>query len=251
MKKIFSIHNLVLFIIVTSWMPLRMSAQVAGMAASIPVDGYVILSNGDTLKGKIKWSLKYVENNPIEIKFTSENGAVKSFNASEIPGFGNYNYVRMTKEDFDAPSEPELENYESMKSFRKGEPVFLNRLLDGRIKVFQNRSSIGIGGDKVVSISKYDGIEFSFSSGEGLKIGPTYRTAYRVIKGRTRYLSYFVTKDNGALLKIEKDNFDSVFSILFGDCTSIQQELGKNPDLRNFKNFTLLAEVYNQLCKIQ
>jgi hypothetical protein len=251
MKKILIILDLFLFVIVTSWLPLRMSAQVAGMAASMPVDGYVILSNGDTLKGKIKWSLKYVENNPIEIKFTAENGYTKTFNASEIPGFGNYNYVKMTKESFDAPFEPELENYESMKSFKKGVPVFLNRLLDGRIKVFQNRSSVGLGGDKEVTISKYDGIKFSFSSGEGLMVGPSYRTDYRVIKGRTRYLSYFVTKDNGALLKIEKDNFDNMFSILFGDCPAIQQELGKNPDLQNFKNFTLLAEVYNQLCKVQ
>jgi hypothetical protein len=250
MKKILINLNLSLFVIVISMMPRSMSAQAAGMAASVPVDGYVILSNGDTLKGKIKWSLKYVENNPIEIKFTAGNGSVKTFNASEIPGFGNLNYTIVTKKDFDAPSEPELENYESMKSFKKGVPVFLNRLLDGRIKIFQNRSSIGVGGNKVVSMSNYDGIRFSFSSGDGLMIGPSYRTAYKVIKGRTRYLSYFVTKDNGALQKVEKDNFESIFSTLFGDCPAIQEELEKNPDLRSFKNFSLLAEVYNILCKV-
>jgi hypothetical protein len=246
MSKTFISLNLILSVMLTTWMPVRIFAQVNGMAATMPVDGYVILSNGDTLNGKIKWSLKYVENNPVEIKFTAENGSAKVFSASEIPGFGNY--IRMTKRDFDTPLETELENYESMPSFKKGVPVFLNRLLDGRIKVFQNRSSIGQGGDKMETISIFDGLKFSFSRGEGLMIGPTYRTSYRVIEGRTRYSSYFVTKDHGALLKIEKDNFDSIFSTLLEDCPEIQQELGKNPDLRSFKNFMLLAEVYNQLC---
>jgi hypothetical protein len=56
----------------------RLHAQVdefaPGMASEIPVPGYVILSNGDTLFRKIRWALKYVENNPVEVKFIAENG---------------------------------------------------------------------------------------------------------------------------------------------------------------------------------
>jgi ABC-type sugar transport system substrate-binding protein len=38
-----------------------------GQAPVLPVPGYVIYSNGDTVWGKLTWSLKYVENNPVEI----------------------------------------------------------------------------------------------------------------------------------------------------------------------------------------
>jgi hypothetical protein len=239
--------GLIILIMITVVMPLKLSAQVAGMAAMMAVDGYVVLSNGDTLQGSIKWSLKYVENNPVEIKFTARNGATKIFNASEIRGFGNY--MKAVKKDFDTPEELELENYVSMPSMKKGVPVFLNRLMDGKIIIFQNRSSLGTSSAKVEEHSKIDGISFNFTPGEGLYIGPTYRTSYRIIEGRTRYSSYFVSKANGALIKVEKENYDSLFPSLFGDCPGIEQELLKNPDLRKFKNFTILAEVYNQTCK--
>lgn len=207
-------------------MPVETSAQVEGMP--MPSDGYVILRNGDSLYGRITWRLKYVENNPVEIKFTPENGSTIIYNASEILGF---------------------DDYVSMPSFKKGVPVFLNRLLNGRIKVFQNRSSVVIVNDKVETTTEFDGLEFSYSLEEGLTIGPRFITSSRVIESRTRYSSYFVTKDNGALQKIEKENFESGFSTLFGDCQAIQLELIRNPDLGKFKNFLLLTEIYNQLCK--
>jgi hypothetical protein len=222
-----------------------LSAQ-NGLAPGRIVDGYVIQSNGDTLIGQLKWRLKYVENNPVEIKFISENGVTNNFNASEIYGFGNY--TSLFKEDFDAPAEYKLENYESKPSFKKGIPVFYNRLLAGRMTVFQNRSSNQLGGDKVEEISKIDGIAFDFSSDEGLSVGPSYMTSYRIIQGRPRHSSYYVEKNNQAFIKIKKDNYETVFSSLFGDCPEIQLELENNPDLRKFKNFILLAEVYNQLC---
>jgi len=239
--------KLITMIIGVIWMPITLSAQYGSSPTFVLVDGYVILSNGDTLNGQLKWKLKYVENNPVEIKFVSENGATKVFNASEIPGFGNY--IRPTKEDFDTQLELQREDYVSMPSFKKGIPVFYNKLLDGRIKIYLNRSSLQSGGDKIVEISKFDGISFGFSRDEGLTIGPTYRTSYKIIEGRVRNSSYFVSKDNEALIKVEKDNFDTVFTSLFEDCPEIQLELEKNPELRKFKNFMLLAEVYNHICK--
>lgn len=227
-------------------MPSGIYAQDYRAAAVIPVNGYVILSNGDTLNGKIKWRLKYVEINPTEIKFTADNGNTRIFSADEINGFGNY--LRITKEYFDTQEELEMENYISMPSFKKGVPVFYNLLLDGRIRVFQNRSSLQLVGEKVEEISEYDGIVFSFSRDEGLRIGPTYKISYRIIEGRIRHSSYFLSKDEGSLLKVTRDNYNGYFKSLFEDCPDIQQELVNNPDLRKFKNFILLTEVYNQLC---
>jgi hypothetical protein len=238
-------RNLILMLIGVLLMPAGLSAQY-GVAPVIFVDGYVIQSNGDTISGQLKWRLKYTENNPVEIKFVSEVGTTTIFKASEIPGFGNY--IRFIKEDFDAPAEYQLENFVSKPSFKKGIPVFYNRLLDGRITVFQNRSSNQLGGDKIEEVSKTDGIAFSFSGDEGLIIGRSYTTSYRTIKGRVRHSSYYVEKNNKPFIKVKKDNYDTLFSSLFEDCHEIQLELENNPDLRKFKNFMLLAEVYNQIC---
>jgi len=246
MSKIYIDLSLILMVIGFILVPTTLFAQ-KGMAPGMLVDGYVIQSNGDTLNGRLKWRLKYVENNPVEIKFISENGATNIFNASEIPGFGNY--TSLIREDFDDPEEFLLENYISKPSFKKGIPVFYNRLLDGRIVVFQNRSSNQLGGDKVEVISKIDGIAFGFSGDEGLTIGPSYTTSYRIIEGRVRHSSYYVEKNNESFIKVKKDNFDTVFNSLFEDCPEIQLELEKNPELREFKNFMLLVEVYNQICK--
>ncbi|MEZ4997527.1 MAG: hypothetical protein R2758_08710 [Bacteroidales bacterium] len=84
--------------------------------------------------------------------------------------------------------------------------------------------------------------------GEGLSIGPTYRTDYRIIEGRSRYSSYFVVKDGGEMIKVERETYDPIIDQLFGDCPAMQDEFARNPDLRKFKNFMILAEVYNSLC---
>jgi hypothetical protein len=150
--------------------------------------------------------------------------------------------------DFEGTGMPQ-ENYVSMPSMKKGTPVFYNRLLDGKLQVYQNRSSVIITKETAEVNTEFDGIEFRYSKENGLTVGPTYRTSYRIIESRTRYSSYFIIKDHGAFQKIDKDNYDLVFPALFGDCPQIQGELIKNPELRKFKNFMILTEVYNQLCR--
>jgi hypothetical protein len=243
---------IILLSIMLSGLDFQLSAQdsesvTPGMTATIPVPGYVILSNGDTLFGKIRWALKYVENNPVEIRFTAENGASESFNAAEIKGFGNQ--LKVWMEDNPAAFLMDQENYVSIPSFRKGVPVFMNRLLKGRITIYQNRSAVIIGSATTVAEdNRIDGIAFNFTPGEGLFIGPSYRTDYSIIKGRSRFLSYYVVKDAAAMIKVEKDNYESLFKTLFGDCSAIDQELTKNPDLTKFKNFMILVEIYNNIC---
>jgi hypothetical protein len=228
-------------------MPYKLSSQYAGLPPSGAVYGYVLLSNGDTLQGLVKWRVKYVENNLAEIMFTSKNGNSKIFNASEISGFGHY--IGGKVNDPYTPESPDNENYVSVPSLKKGIPVFMYRFLDGRIKVFQHRSIQLMSSGFDEKSPKIDGISFSFNSIEGLSIGPSYKTLYRIVAGRSGYSSYLVSKDKGNLLEIDKKNYDNIFPSLFGDCPEIGQEIVKNPDLARFKNFMILTEVYNQICK--
>jgi len=71
---------------------------------------------------------------------------------------------------------------------------------------------------------------------------------YRIVEYNTRFTSYFVMIDNGPMLKVSKDGYDSFFNNCFGNCPAIDDEIRKNPDLRSFKNFMILAEVYNEIC---
>jgi hypothetical protein len=238
----FNFQRWFLYMAVILVIPLEISAQ-PGQTGPFAGEGYVIMKNGDTLKGRINWRMKYTENNPTEIKFIPENGSEQILNAGEISGLAIY-----PRTDFEGNEMPQ-DNYVSLPAMKKGTPVFYNRLLDGRLRVFQNRSSVIITKETAEVNTVFDGIEFRYSKETGLTIGPVYKTSYRIIESRTRFSSYFIIKDQGEFQKIDKDNYDSVFPALFGDCNEIQQELNKNPDLRKFKNFMILAEVYNQLCR--
>lgn len=221
------------------------SAQGHGQAAVVPFDGYVILTSGDTLVGKLRWMLKYIENNPAQIKFFADNGTSKVFNAGDIIGFGNY--TKIVKKDFDSPEEFELEHYVSMKSFKKKEPVFMNRLINGKITVYQNRSSFENSSQVIEEQYIKDGIYFDFTP-DGLVIGPDYIVQYRIIEKGFRFSSYYVSKEGGELIKLEKGNYQSLFPSLFNDCKEILEEVQNDPELALFKNFMIMAEVYNKLC---
>jgi hypothetical protein len=238
---------LIILIMIAIAMPLKLSSQYPGMPPGGSVYGYVLLSNGDTLQGLVKWRVKYVENNLAEIMFTAKNGNSKIFNASEISGFGHYAGGKVKY--INTPESPENENYVSVPSLKKGSPVFMYRFLDGRIRVFQHRNIQGFSQKLNEEPSKMDGISFSFSRDKGLVIGPSYKTSYTIIDGRSHYSDYLISKDKGNLLEVDKKNYDTIFQVLFGDCPEIAQEIRKNPDIASFKNFMILAEVYNQLCK--
>jgi hypothetical protein len=253
MKPIKSIYGMIILVAVTMVPTLQLSAQdegrFPGTAPLIPVEGYVILNDGETLYGKIRWTLKYVENNPVEIKFYAENGATISYDAGEIKGFGNR--IDQWIEGNPIPISLEMENYVSVLSYKKKVPVFMNRLIDGIITVYQNRSSVFHSSSKVIEKTRMDGINFTFSFDDGLSIGPNFRTEYNVIYRRTGFSSYYVSKDSEPLVKVDKDNYEALFKTLFGDCPAIDQEIERNPDLMKFKNFMIVAEVYNQVCQVE
>jgi hypothetical protein len=213
-----------------------------GMAPGMKVPGYVILSSGDTVYGELKWALKYVENNPVEIKFTAQNGVSKDLNASEIKGFGQNTGLL-----------PGPEHYVSLPSMKKGVPVFMNRLITGRITVFQDRSSVMITSSKttgkVEGKLRIDGVHFTWVPGDGLYVDMSLAKNYRIIEYNTRFTSYLVVRDNSPIVKVTKDDYDSFFNSCFGNCPAIDDEVRKNPDLKSFKNFMIMAEVFNNLCK--
>lgn len=240
-NKILYFFTLVMFAI---GMPSRLLSQFGpGISPGAAVYGYVLLSNGDTIQGLVKWKAKYVDNNLAEIMFTAKNGNSKIFNASEISGFGHYTEGK-AKDLY-----PGNENYESIPSLNKSIPVFIYRYLDGRIRVFQHRTTKGMFTGKVEKLSEIDGNSFSFKPDDGLSIGPSYKTSYTVIEGRSHFLSYLVSKEKGKLLELNKKNYENVFPTLFGDCPEIGKEIEKNPDLAMYKNFMILVEIYNQICK--
>lgn len=246
MSKGFSTLCLIMLLVICTGIQSTISAQLSGMPPMGNVYGYVILSNGDTLPGLIKWKLKYVENNLAEITFTAKNGNSRDFKAGDIPGFG-YN-PGASINDFSRPEDPGYENYESVPSLKKEIPVFISRFINGRIKVFQNRSQIHFSG-KDEELSGIEGIVFTFIPDKGLFIGQVYKPANVIIsimKGNTNYL---VRKDKGKLMKIDKKNYADAFPTLFGGCPDIEKELVKNPGLAEFKNFIILTEVFNQICK--
>ena len=235
---------LFILMVLAGYMPFLQSQNTGmptGFAPGVYVPGYVILSSGDTIYGELKWALKYVENNPVEIKFTDEKGS-RNLNATDIKGFGQ-------KTGF----LPEPEHYLSLPSMKKGEPVFMNRLIKGKINVYQNRSSGMITTSrtvgKVEGNLRIDGIHFTWIPGDGLYVNLSLAKDYRIVEHYTRFTSYFVTKESSPMVKVTKDDYDSFFNTWFGDCPAIDDEVRKNPDLKSFRNFMILVEVYNKLCR--
>jgi len=218
-------------------------SQTNGVTTPVAGVGTVILHSGDTLDGRVNWRMKYVENNPTEIKFIPKNGPSAIYKASDLAEIIVYPV------DFETDEPMPPENYVSLPSMKRGEPVFYNRMINGKVQVFQNRSSVVTTHEVSEITSEFDGIEFRWSKKEGLTVGPTYKVSSRVLASKTRFSSYFISKNKAPLVKVDRDNYDALFQQLFGDCPEIQNELTKNPDLRKFKNFMILAEVYDQLCR--
>jgi hypothetical protein len=251
MKNRLNMARLVSLLAISLAFSLAVKAQTEdlpeGMPPGLMTEGYMINGKGDTISGKLRWTLKYVENNPVEIKFAGDNGMSGNFTAGEIQGFG---FVRKVWMDNDpVPVAAGFEEYVSIPSFKKNSPVFMHRLLYGRLTVYQNRSAVSLSTSTVKTDSRINGIGFSFVPGEGLTIGPTYKTSYKIIEGRTRYGSYYVSINGAPYFKVEKDNYDGLFTKLFGGCKAIDDEVAKNPDIAKFKNFMILAEIYNEECK--
>ena len=215
-----------------------------GMAPLAPLPGFVVLMSGDTILGEIACG-EFTENFMADVKFTGKDGIKTRYSASGVKGMGIC--LSGFCPDINPSDYFNWDIYEIRPSPKKGEPVFMPRISDGRIKIFMNRKAVVIGGDKEVTTSTFDGIEFEFSN-QGLYIGPTYTLSYAFFESRTRYSSYYFEKDGSSLTFLDKGNYEALWDTLFGDCAAISGEVDQNPDLKKFKNFLILAEVYNRIC---
>jgi hypothetical protein len=211
------------------------------------VNGYVVLDNGDTLQGQVIWRFKYKENNLSGIRFIASAGDNYVFNASDIIGFGNE--PLSWKKDNPVPRQIRVEDYVSIPSYRRQTQVFMHRLLDGRITVFQNRNSSIIAFSNLDLNERIEGTRFSYSPVKGLMMGDECISKPSVIRYRSRFSSYYVRKDNGDILRVDRKNYEKVFDILFDDSQAVMEEVTKNPGLKEFKNFMILADVYDRLMK--
>ncbi len=222
--------------------------QSSGMAPIIPVKGFIISKSGDTLHGKIKYK-KMTENFMSVIRFTGSNGKNTIYDAGSVKGMGLKINPINDSDEYTVVLKPFWDIYECKPSPKKQVKVFMNRFINGRIKIFQDRSSMVYGGNTTTTTtSKFNGIYFEFSPREGLYIGPTYIASYGTIASRSWASSYYYEKDNGKITKITKKNFNALWSELFDDCNKIKEEVKNNPDLKKYKNFILIVNLYNQLC---
>jgi hypothetical protein len=237
-----------LFIIMMIPSP-RLKAQpdtyIPGFSPGVPVNGYVVLDNGDTLQGQVIWRFKYKENNLSGIRFIASDGENYVFNASDIIGFGDEPMA--WKKDNPVPRQIRTEDYVSVPSYRRQTQVFMHRLLDGRITIYQNRNSSMIPYSKIDLNESIEGINFAYSPVKGLMIGEECISRPSVIRYRSHYTSFYLKKDNGDMIRVDRKNYQKVFDSIFSDSKAVMNEIEKNPALKEFKNLMILAEVYNKL----
>ena len=241
----FGFFLFIMTMITTPGIKAQPDTYVPGFSPGIPVNGYVVLDNGDTLHGQVIWRFKYKENNLSGIRFVTDDGEPYVFNASDIIGFGDDPLI--WKSENPVPRQLKTEDYLSVPSYRRQSQVFMHRLLDGRITVFQNRNSSIISLSNLELNENIEGINFNYSPVKGLTIGDECISKPSVIRYRSRYSSYYIRKDNGELIRVNRKNFTEVFDTLFSDSQAIMNEVEKNPVLKDFKNFMILTEVYNKL----
>lgn len=241
--------KIILLMVLIAAAPLWLKAQpdtyMPGFAPGLPVRGYVVLDNGDTITGQVIWRFKYAEDNLTGIRFITDAGENFVFSASDIIGFGNEPLA--WKKENPVARQIKVEDYLSIPSYRHHTQVFMHRLLDGHLSVFQDRKSSVIPLEWLKLNDRIEGENFSYSPVTGLTVGQGHSTPPSVVRYRSRYTSYFVRKNEGELLRVNKKNFPEMFETLFGDSPAIMSEVTKNPSLKDIKYFMILAEVYDRL----
>jgi hypothetical protein len=185
---------------------------------TMAVKGFVISLQGDSLFGKVAVTgMKY--NCVSKINFTSEDGTKTAYTPDQLQGFGQKRpAVLVDFSDLTSISQHWV-IYESCPHPTKEVPVFLQRLMDGKIKVFENpsamQSSTQIGG-------------FTVDKGSG---------------------NYFVEKAGASPVKIDKKTWDQSFPSLFSDCDSFTNALQQHPEWKEFKKMPYAVDYYNMNCR--
>ena len=120
------------------------------------------------------------------------------------------------------------------------------RFEKGRINAFLNPRSSSKRVEWTHPTGKMTGLNFTYSPGEGLVIGPNYEMTTYI---KIWHNSYYIEKDGGELLKVSNKNIDDLWPSLFEDCQEMSKEIELNPDLKKWKSFRLLVRIYNEICE--
>jgi hypothetical protein len=184
----------------------------------IPVDGYVITLQGDTIYGKVNVSA--MANFVTGITFRPDEGEKTKYSAGEIKGFCQKRNVIVRILDQDITTfDQKWVHYESGNNPKNGKAVFLERLLTGKsIKVYNNPG----------------GLKASTNVGD--------------LKVADKEYSYILVKNGGPAFILKGKNFDEKYKEVFGDCDKFNELIKINPDKKKFKRLGFMVESYNFVC---
>lgn len=219
--------------------------ELCALGEPIRRPGYIILLySGDTIYGKIraKFASKSTDWFTSQMTLFGPNKEKNRYDASSILELGLEIIIR---EDFSfKPIYSFWVFHECRPSPKSGVMVFMHRFEEGRIKVFYDPRSAMFKNEWGYS-GPITGISFTYSPDNGLSIFPTTQVTTYI---KIWHSSYYIQKDGGELIKVNKKNYESIWPSLLGDCPGIIEEVNMNPDLKKFNNFLLMVRLYNQLC---
>lgn len=186
---------------------------------TIFVDGYVVASNQDTLRGKVMVTqqMNYVT----QISFKDKDGKKTKYSPDDVLAFGQKR-PKLMRDFADLTTiDKEQVHYESKAHPKKADKkVFMERLMDGdKIKLYNNPS----------------GAEGSTSIG-GFKLNE-------------KESSYVVVKQGEKPFILKKKNYEEEFDSMFGDCQPFMALANGKEDWKKFKQLGTVIENYNKQCK--
>jgi hypothetical protein len=208
-------------LLITFLLPIYLcKAQIAENTEPImiPVDGYVITLQGDTLFGKV--NVTAMANFVTGITFRPDEGEKVKYKAGEIKGFCQKRnvIVRLLEQDL-TTFDQKWAHYESGNNPKNGKAVFMERLLTGKyFKVYDNPS----------------GVKASTTVGD--------------TKVADKEYSYILSKNEGPAFIIKGKNFDEKYAEIFGDCDKFDELIQANPNKKKFKHLGFMVESYNFMC---
>lgn len=209
------------FTVLLAAMYAEASAQIVTDSELITmfVDGYVVKTDQDTLRGKVMVTQQ--NNYATQISFKDKDGNKTKYGADDIIAFGQKRPKLMRDFTDLTTVDKEQVHYESKAHPKKeGKLVFMERLMDGnKIKLYNNPS----GGEGSTSIG-------------GFKLNENEA-------------SYVVVKQGGKPFILKKKNYEDEFDSLFGDCSDFMASAKSKPEWKKFKQLGTVVETYNKSCQ--
>jgi len=185
----------------------------------LPVEGYVVTTAQDTLKGKV--AVTRIANYVTQINFHDGKGTKTKYTPDELLAFSQKR-PKLLRDYYDLTTiDKNYVHYESKEHPTKaGKKVFMERLLNGsKIKLFNNPT------------------------------GSESSTSMAGIKLKESESSYVVFKQGSKPFVLKRKNYEEEFASLFGDCSGFLSYAKDKPELKKFKQVGTVVENYNKSCQ--